>query len=274
MVVYTDPYFNLKQIALSGQCFRMTETGGGVFEIIAKERWLRAKQCRDTVFFFCGRQEFESCWKKYFDLETDYEAIIRKIDSSDAYLCRAAQRGKGIRILRQDLFEMIITFLISQQNNIPRIRRCIENICCRYGRLCRTPEGREYCGFPKPEALAGASEQELLECNLGYRGKYVLDTAARIADGRFSLEELQKMDKAKAQEKLTELYGVGKKVAACAALFGLHRLDAFPVDTHIRQAVEKHYPGGFPEKYREFQGVLQQYIFYEELFPENSGDPG
>lgn len=268
MIVYASPYLNLRQIAASGQCFRMRETGDGVFEIISGTRFLRVCQQKDVCRFFCGEGEFEEYWKKYFDLETDYRVFLEKIDPEDHYLRRAAERGKGIRILRQDFFEMIVTFLISQQNNIRRVRRCIENLCSRYGKSCRTPEGAVYFGFPEPGALAAASAEELRECNLGYRGKYVQAAAAAVAGGNFPLAPLRDMDAQTAEEKLRELYGVGTKVAACIALFGLHRLEAFPVDTHIRQALERHYPQGFPEKYRDFQGVLQQYMFYGELFPD------
>lgn len=268
MVTYTDSHLNLKQIADSGQCFRMEERGAGTFEIIAGERRLRAEQQGNVCRFLCGEEEFEHFWKNYFDLETDYAKLLQRIDPADSYLRRAAERGKGIRILRQDLFEIIITFLISQQNHIRRIRRCIDNICRRYGKCCRTAEGGEYFAFPQAEALASASEKELLECNLGYRAKYVLSVSKSIASGAFSLEELKTLESGRVRERLLELYGVGEKVAACISLFGLHRLEAFPVDTHIRQAMEKYYPEGFPEKYRDFQGILQQYIFYGELFPE------
>ena len=177
-----------------------------------------------------------------------------------------ANLGQGIRILRQDLWEMIVSFLISQQNNIPRIRRCISNICERYGERRQGSGGRVYYTFPGPAALAAAGEEELRDCNLGYRSRYVKKTAQMILEGQVSLEEVQRMDYLQAREELQKLYGVGAKVADCICLFALHQMEAFPVDTHIRQALEKHYPQGFPfARYKDCSGVMQQYIFYREL---------
>ena len=120
---------------------------------------------------------WKNFWKSYFDLETDYGSFIRQIDEKDVYLTEAADLGQGIRILRQDLWEMIVSFLISQQNNIPRIRRCISNICERYGERRQGSRGRVYYTFPGPEALASASEEELRDCNLGYRSRYVKENS-------------------------------------------------------------------------------------------------
>lgn len=171
--------------------------------------------------------------------------------------------GFGIRILRQDLWEMIVSFLISQQNNIVRIRRCIDNISRRYGRKLQ-PE--ELYAFPTPEELAEATEEELRECNLGYRAKYVLRAARDVVSGTVSLEKIAGMDYPEAREELLKLYGVGEKVADCICLFALHQLQAFPVDTHIRQALDQHYKKGFPKRrYRGMEGIMQQYIFYFEL---------
>ena len=267
-VTYSSETFSLPQIAESGQCFRMETAGGGPYEILAPDRYLRARQEGNTCVFFCSPQEFESFWRPYFDVDTDYAQWIRRIDPADAYLTRAAEAGKGIRILRQNPFEMIITFLISQQNNIRRIKRCIRSLCLRYGKPMRAPDGTGYYAFPTPEALAAADTESLLECNLGYRSKYVLAAAQSVRDGMLAPEMLVRAGFREARAELLKLYGVGPKVADCICLFGLHQLEAFPVDTHIRQALEKHYPEGFPfEKYSGFQGVLQQFIFYRELFP-------
>ena len=161
---------------------------------------------------------------------------------------------------------MIVSFLISQQNNITRIRRCIENICASYGEKLESSQGKAYHAFPTPQALAVLSEDALMACNLGYRSKYVVRAARDVAGGQCSLEAIRSLPYPKAKEELLKLYGVGEKVADCVCLFALHHLEAFPVDTHIRQAMEAHYKEGFPmERYEGCQGVLQQYIFYYEL---------
>ena len=266
MVVKELDHFNIAQICNSGQCFRMTCQGEGACSVIAQDRYLELEQKGRECVFHCSSGEFEDFWKGYFDLDTDYGSFIMRISDRDSYLKYAAQFGDGIRILRQDLWEMIVSFLISQQNNIVRIRRCIENISERYGEKKETASGKEYYAFPGPEALAGLDEDALKECNLGYRSKYVVRAARSVAEGETDLGVLREMKYPQAREELLKLYGVGEKVADCICLFAMHHLEAFPVDTHINQAMEKHYKRGFPKRrYQGFQGVMQQYIFYYEL---------
>lgn len=303
IILEKTEYFDIGQICNSGQCFRMQKIegcAGSAYQVIARDQYVRVYQNGDRVALDCTQEDFEKFWKVYFDLDADYGAYIARIDPKDEYLNAAAKMGGGIRILHQDLWEMIVSFLISQQNNIVRIRRCIDHICRRYGEEKAIPgmeteekeisgalsgaykvwsaqdEGwaehtaencrKTYDAFPTPEALAGATEEELRECNLGYRAKYVLRTAQAVASGMVSLEAISGMDYPDAREALLELYGVGEKVADCICLFALHHLEAFPVDTHIRQALDGHYRRGFPwQRYKGIQGVMQQYIFYREL---------
>lgn len=267
MITKTIENFSLSQICQSGQCFRMEEREQGTVAVIAGDRYLEAHQQGNVCSFDCTGEEFDSFWNGYFDLEQDYGSCIGRIDDSDEYLRAAAAYGSGIRILRQDLWEMLVSFLISQQNNIVRIRRCIRNICQTYGEERQNGQGKTYYTFPRPEALAGLEEDALKACNLGYRSKYVVRAARRVISGETDLADISKMDYLAAKEELLKLYGVGDKVADCVCLFALHQLEAFPVDTHIHQALQKHYQKGFPrEKYKDVQGVMQQYIFYYELF--------
>ncbi len=258
--------FSLEQICRSGQCFRMRDLGEGCFSLTAGDKFLRAVQNGDRVTFYCSPKEFSGFWEDYFDLGSDYGEWISGIDPGDPYLTRAAREACGVRILRQDLWEMLVTFLISQRNNIPRITRSIELLCKTYGEQCQSDDGTLYYSFPPPEALAGLPEEELKKCNLGYRSKYVVRTARQAVSGQINLKAVKQMPYKEAREELLKCFGVGEKVADCVCLFGLHHLEAFPVDTHIRQALESHYPEGFPkERYRECLGVMQQYIFYHEL---------
>lgn len=266
MVSVKADNFDLKKIADSGQCFRLTETDEGSFTVLSGDRCLYARQEENETEFFCSEDEFEGYWKRYFDLDTDYSKFIETVDEGDAYLSEAAKIGRGIRILRQDLWEMLVSFLISQQNNITRIKRCIENICTRYGEEKISDKGTAYRAFPLPSALCGLPEDALMECNLGYRSKYVVRAARAVSENEIRLDEIGKMCRGDAFSELIKIYGVGKKVADCICLFALHHLDAFPVDTHISQVMGREYPDGFPfEKYRGFEGVIQQYIFYYEL---------
>lgn len=266
MVTKTLKNFSLSQICQSGQCFRMKEKEEGLFAVIAKDRYLEVRQQGERCSFDCEEDEFEGFWKQYFDLEQNYEAYMEAVDPKDGYLNAAMSYGFGIRILRQDLWEMIVSFLISQQNNIVRIRRCIQNICERYGEMRRNVYGEAYFAFPPPQALAGLDEDALRACNLGYRSKYVVRAAQSVLSGERDLERISRMTYPEARKELLQFYGVGEKVADCICLFSLHHLQAFPVDTHISQAMERHYGKGFPKRrYQGFQGVMQQYIFYYEL---------
>lgn len=267
MIIQEISNFNLRQICNSGQCFRMIERKDreNSFFIIANGRYLELSQEGETIYFSCSAEEF-LFWEEYFDLNTNYKTYLDQIDPADTYLVEAAKLANGMHILRQDLWEIIISFLISQQNNITRIRRCVQNICQQYGEKLTTENGTIYYSFPTAAALSQATEEELRACNLGYRAKYVLKTAKDIASGDFSLAKLKKMNYEDAKKELLKLYGVGVKVADCICLYALHHLEAFPVDTHIKQALNAHYINGFPMKrYSGIQGVMQQYIFYWEL---------
>ncbi len=273
MVTIKKDHFSIGQICDSGQCFRLEKLAEkeGVEEkeryaLTALGRYLEIKQAADEISFFCTQEEFDQIWKSYFDLEEDYGRIIGLIDREDSYLAKAASYGSGIRILKQDLWEMIISFIVSQQNNLRRIRKCISFLCSRYGEEKQTPSGIRYYDFPKPDALAAAPLEELYACNLGYRSRYIHNTAVSVFEGEIDLEALKTMDYESAKEELLRLCGVGVKVAECICLFGLHKTEAFPIDTHINKVLCRQYPGGFPfEKYGRYAGTLQQYIFYYDL---------
>lgn len=270
------PDMDLEQIAASGQCFRMEPKDRG-YCVTAGARYLEIEKEEDTGDLFrlsCSQEEWDCFWRGYFDLETDYGAAKAAIDPEDGYLKAAAEKGWGIRILRQDLWEMILTFIISQRNNIPRIRRCTELLCRRWGKKMENFRGEEYFAFPQPEDLAEASEEDFRACNLGYRAVYIRETVRMVNEGEFSLEKLWGLNHEGARDALMELKGVGIKVAECVCLFGLHHMAAFPVDTHIAQALKNHYPQGFPfERYGSLSGILQQYIFFYEL-GKNGKEPG
>ena len=282
MVTIENNCFSIPQICESGQCFRLDAVSEDTYELLAGSRYLKigirqkdlagetdgsgkADVYGETILY-CTQEEYDSFWKEYFDLSVSYSDYIARIDADDDYLRSAAEFGRGIRILRQDTWEMIITFILSQQNNIPRIKGLIRTLSERYGRRKETPDKSVYYTFPEAEALSKATEQELRDLKLGYRSKYICGTAQMVADGRIDLEALRSLDYADARAELMRLPGIGGKVADCICLFALHQMDAFPVDTHIKKVMELHYPEGFPfERYRGCAGVMQQYIFYYDL---------
>lgn len=279
MIKMQDKNLSIRQISISGQCFRMDEIGDDKFLIIAGDRALCAREqsVGDETAFYCTKREWDSFWSHYFDMKRDYGKIIDSIDKRDRHLTKAASISSGVRILNQDLWEMILSFIISQQNNIPRIKKSIKRISEKYGEELDLPKGisaseisglyeNGIFGIPAPERLAALREDALMQEGLGYRSKYVVRTARCISEGTFDLDELRKMPYEDAREKLLTLYGVGKKVADCVCLFGLHHVEAFPIDTHVRQILDAHYKKGFPHKrYCGYAGILQQYMFYYDL---------
>ena len=207
-----------------------------------------------------------------------YENEARKVMDTlkkrlDKFLLEAAEYGRGIRILHQDLWETIVSFLISQNNNILRIRRSIEALCRRYGKKIEisAAEGESCYSFPVPEAIAEGGLDGLQGLGLGYRDKYILKMARRCSEkeGKAWLKQLERSSYEETRRLLTAEFGIGKKVADCVCLFALGHVEAFPVDTHIRQILETHYPEGFPfGRYEGYAGILQQYLFFAELKKE------
>ena len=213
-------------------------------------------------------------------MDTDYEAVKRSVDPEDEYLQAAMAFGGGVRILRQDLWEMIVTFLISQNNNIPRIRNSVDALCAKFGEKktgiglflepdgCVKPVEKTYDSFPEAGAVAAGGLDGLAGMGLAYRDKYIWTMAEKCSgpDGAKWLDDLRAADYHTAHGMLTAEFGIGRKVADCVCLYGLHHVEAFPVDTHVKQIVNTYYPGGFPlERYRGYAGILQQYMFYYKL---------
>lgn len=270
--------FDLRQIADSGQCFRMNPVGENTYSVISGTHVLSLAQDGNTITFDCNEAEFPF-WENYFDLQADYGTFISSVLPSDRYLRDAAAFGSGIRILRQDLWEMIITFIISQQKTIPNIKALVETLSRQYGtRITET-----FYAFPTPSQLSRASLEDLLALKLGYRAKYINRVCEDACSGTLDLTRLTVMDYSTAMEYLQQFFGIGVKVANCVCLFGLHHIDAFPIDTWIRKILLKEYApqskcgSKVPQsklcealiqeyfsQYAGYAGVMQQYIFYYE----------
>lgn len=253
--------FSPAAIAESGQCFRMRKTGENEYGLIASGKYLTVKKTGNNEFdFSCTEEEFEAFWKHYFDLDTDYGKYRELCLPGDAFLKKCISFGEGIRILYQDPFEMLISFIISQRKSVPAIRTSVERLCNALGDEIKEGEVLTH-SFPEPQKIAAAAPGILSECGLGYRAGYVREAAKKVISGELMLSETGKLETPQLIEKLTELKGVGIKVASCEALFGYHRLDTVPVDVWIKRILENEYGGAFPEEYRSAAGVLQQYMF-------------
>jgi len=255
-------YFSLDQIFDCGQAFRFTKREDGSYRGVVFGRAARFEVKDGELITTCGGPDCpDSLWRRYFDIDRDYGAI-RAAFSRDPVLARAMDYGRGIRILRQDLWEMLITFILSQNNNIPRIRSLVESLCRAYGEKIEFM-GDEFYTFPTAERIA-ADPSALYDIRCGYRAPYIEKTAALVAGGGYSLEELEKMSTPDARRDLLTLTGIGPKVADCILLFGMGRFDAFPVDVWMKRAISLLYNAEKfdPAVFGGSCGVAQQYLFY------------
>ncbi len=257
---------NLGLIADSGQCFRMQQQGHQAWELIAHGRLLTiTREAGDIYCFDCSQADFDGIWHHYFDLDRDYEQLLTSIPGEDHFLQAAAQQGRGLRILRQEPFETIISFIISQRKTIPAIRRAVALLAQRFG--SQIAPGRY--AFPQAAQLAAQPLEALQACGLGYRSPYVLHTARLIAAGQPALDTLACLDDQSLMAALCQLPGVGKKVAGCAMLFAFARLDAFPRDVWINRVIAEVYGGHFPlDPFVGHGGFIQQLMFCYGRSPE------
>lgn len=251
--------FSPEKTFLCGQCFRFEAGADGEFTGIARGRSLRVGGDVERTVLYCGKAEFEAVWRGYFDAGNDY-GRVRQLIEGDAFLCAAEDFGRGIRILRQEPWEALCSFLISQCNNIPRIRQIVSALCERFGEAV----GGGFA-FPTPERLAELDEAALAPVRAGYRAAYLLAAARAVCGGTLDLAAMEHgaYETAELREMLMRQRGVGRKVADCVLLYGLGRPDAFPQDVWIKRALAARYPDGLDTaRFGAYAGIIQQYIFY------------
>lgn len=258
----------------NGQCFRWNKESDGSYTGVAFGKIVNIESADGALILNnVTKEEYLETWEDYLDLNRDYEAIKRFLSENDPAMRKAIGFGGGMRILKQDPWEMVISFIISQNNNIPRIKKCVEGLCANYGRHIGTYRGKVYYSFPTPEDLAGLTPQDLDICKLGYRAKYIVETAGMVAsDGGAALMKMVDADPGEAYAYLIGLSGVGPKVANCIMLFGLRKYASFPLDVWIKRVMHEVY--GIEEnntvKMQEYAedhfgdlgGIAQQYLFY------------
>ncbi len=280
--------YSLEDTLTCGQAFRyeelVKEEGYTEYLTVVGERliFVGQEEPDSLIFYSVSDEDFDSVIVPYFALDTDYTAIRSDIVSrtDSEWLKAAAEAAKGVRILKQEPWETLFSFIISQNNNIPRIRKIIRSICSQYGSNlaeglpscpisgeCSDPEKCKSCGvcytFPKPEDIINYPEG-LLPSHPGFRYKYLLDAAERVASGKTDLSEIaDKKNYTHTVEELKKILGVGDKVASCAALFGFGNLEAFPIDVWMKRAIDDYFGGSLDhEALGEYRGVAQQYIFH------------
>ncbi len=250
--------FNLAQTLDCGQAFRWREISKDVWQGVAYGKKLKLeKTAEDTVILYdTAKEDFENLWREYFDLDRDYDEIIVKI-SSNTVLKTAAEYGYGIRVLNQEPWETLCSFIISQNNNIARIKGIIERLCENFGE-----EKNGYYTFPTAEKIASLTLDDLEVLRAGFRAKYILDAALKVSNGEVDLNSLSALSTDDARKELMKIKGVGPKVADCALLFSHRHTSAFPKDVWINRAMDKLFDGKLPPQAEEFAGIVQQYIFY------------
>jgi len=253
--------FNLERIFECGQCFRWDADENGVYTGVAFGIAARIYRFGESVFISGTIHEFESVWMDYFDLSRDYSAIRRKLCIDD-FMKKATTHGAGIRILRQDKWEALCSFIISQCNNIPRIKSIISTFCKEFGASIALG-GETYYSFPSAQTVANLDADKLSPLRCGYRAQYIITAAKAVASGKLDLDAISLGSPDAAKAELKKLHGVGDKVADCVLLFGLNMLDAFPVDVWMKRALSEHFEKGFDYKiFSPYAGVAQQYIFH------------
>jgi len=297
IIIENPENFDLSDIFDCGQCFRFNriDKNRDHFEGVAFGKYLRVYQDKteNKIYFETSLEDFNNIWRNFFDIDRDYKYIFETL-RQDEVLRKASDFCPGVRILKQDPFECLISFIFSQNNNIPRIKKIIERLCENFGDkiiyndnpvgagLAPAPAApgisaqdkgnREGCpytfayAFPSAERIANLALEELDVLKSGFRAKYIHGAAKKIASGEIDLNAVYKMPFQEGSEYLQQITGVGKKIAACVLLFAYNKLDAFPIDVWIKRVLEKYYPEDFDyiKTFGEYAGIAQEYLYYYE----------
>lgn len=262
MIEISAKYFSPKDIMKSGQCFRWYEENGSI-SVPAFGKKLEMVPEGDHILLNTSKEDFDLIWRDYLDLDFDYGKIEKLVrEYGDDHLKEAYRLGKGIRILKQDPWEIIVSFLVSQNNNISRISGSVEAMSEKAGIPL---EGGMGFSFPNPFKIDPTFFEDK-SLGLGYRVPYLTHICEYVQDNPGWIENLKKLEYKDLYEELVQRKGIGPKVANCICLFGFHKTEAFPIDTHVKSLLDKYYPSGFDhERFKGVAGIIQQYLFYFEI---------
>ncbi len=274
IVITGQPDFELSHIFDCGQCFRFNRQTDGSYLGTAFGKTIRiSKHNNEIILHDASIEDFKNIWHGFFDLGRSYGAVKDKLTGSgDPVMLAATAYGSGIRILNQDLWETMISFIISASNNIPRIKKIIELLCANFGDV-HTYLGGTYYSFPSPERLSKLSLEDLSVIRAGFRDKYILNCAQQVVSGKIDLDEISSLPTPEAKKALMGVLGIGNKVSDCILLFGMQRFDSFPVDVWIKRIMEYCYfentkqsiktiSAYANDKFGELGGIAQQYLFF------------
>ncbi|MPM13306.1 hypothetical protein SDC9_59662 [bioreactor metagenome] len=267
--------FDPKHIFECGQCFRWHRQDDGSYTGVAKGKVINVSKDNDKIYLNnTNLEDFNTIWYNYFDLGTNYTEIKNTLKNMDEYLDKACEFGWGIRILQQDGWEMLVSFIISSNNRIPMIQKAIENLSRKYGKFIGEYEGKKYYAFPTPEELNKASQEEIRACQTGFRDKYIKSTTESVIENKENISAYTNLSTEECIKELTKFNGVGPKVGDCIALFGMQKYDTFPVDVWVKRVMQEFYVEedmSLPkirkyaiDKFGDLAGFAQQYLFYYE----------
>jgi len=249
--------FDLAQTLDCGQAFRWCQKDDGSWHGIAFGKYIKlCKEGADIVITGTNESDFKDIWYHYFDLDRNYQDVIKAVSVNDT-VRQAAEYSSGIRLLNQESWEALCSFIISQNNNIPRIKGIVERLCENFGK--KISGGYT---FPTAEVIAKLTVDDLTVIRSGFRAKYIIDAAQKVTSGEIDLERLKHIDYDAARKILMSIKGVGPKVADCVLLYGLGHKNAFPRDVWINRALQELFDGNIPDCARNYGGIVQQYIFH------------
>lgn len=252
------PVFDLARTLDCGQAFRWVQTGENEWHGVAFSRPLTLRQTENGIEFIgTDEKDFENIWADYFDLRRDYSALCERF-MQDSHLKAAVTECSGIRVLHQEPWEAVCSFIISANNNIPRIKGIIDRLC----RLLGDDLGNGDFSFPSAEKIAAAGIDALAPIRAGFRAKYIIDAAEKVSRGEIDFDKIRTAPLDDGRDELIKIKGVGEKVAQCALLYGFGKADAFPIDVWVRRIMEELYPDGLPECMGDEKGIAQQYLFH------------
>lgn len=266
--------FSLEQTLECGQCFHFEKIEENHYVFVVKNRAYDIRQNGEELEFLnFNEEEFKCELEEYFDLNTDYDKIQSYLCKKDEKLKNSINEMRGIKILKQDFFETLISFIISANNQIPRIKKAVAEISQKYGKYIGEIYGKKFYSFPSVEALSKVSEEELRLIGVGFRAKYIVDACDKVLNKEVVEEDLRKLSQEEIFSKLMSIKGVGIKVASCVALFSLNQTRAFPIDVWIKRIMQEYYFEGKETKnevildyaiklYAPYEGYAQQYLFH------------
>ncbi len=266
--------FKISETLECGQCFRFEKLGEEKYTVVAFGKLLLLEENSDGSVTIYGADEndYKNIWENYFDFVTDYDSMKEYLAKKDDILKNAIDYAPGIRILNQEFFECLISFIISQNNRIPMIKKVIKNISEKYGKFICEYEGEKYYAFPTPDELSVADEEGLMSCKTGFRAKYIIDAVSKVRSGEIDFDKLKDLSYDDVKKTLMTIKGVGPKVADCVTLFSCGKRSAFPVDVWVKRIMYHFYFNGedvgvneihriADEKFGEYAGFAQQYLF-------------